>query len=166
VQDRPEVLASYPKWGGVVRVARKADAQYIAKRLRKADLLELKATTKSNPSVALMASLWVSNPCYSLLVYGEPVALVGLVPQKDTGVIWMMGTDKMLQIKRPFLRGCKEWVNYFLELKPILFNYIHEKNTLHIKWLRWLGFSIINKKDNFGLNGENFYEFVKIKSHV
>lgn len=160
------VLASYPEWGGVVRKATKADAQYIAKRLRKADLLELKANTASDPSVALMAGVWQSNPCYSLLVYGEPVIIGGLVPKKDVGVIWMLGTDKVNLIKRPLLRACKEWINYFLELKPILFNYIHEKNTLHIKWLRLLGFSIISKKDNFGLNGENFYEFVKIKNHV
>ena len=164
MQDQ-SVLASY-KNGAIVRKTRMSDVKYIASRLRKADLIELKANSPSSPDVALMHSVWLSNPCYTICLYGEPIALFGLCPQKEVGVIWMMGTDKVLHIKQTFLRASKEWLNYFLELKPVLFNFIHEKNTLHIKWLRWLGFSIINKLENFGINGETFYEFVKIKKYV
>lgn len=164
MQDQ-SVLADY-KNGAIVRKTRMSDAKYIAERLRKADLLELKANTTASPDVALMHSVWQSNPCYTICYFGEPIGIFGLCPQKDIGVVWMMGTDKVLRIKNTFLKASKEWINYFLELTPILFNFIHEKNTLHIKWLRWLGFSIINKKENFGINGETFYEFVKIKNNV
>ena len=164
MQDQ-SVLASYPN-GAVVRKTRMSDAKYISSRLRKADLMELRANSGSAPDVSLMHSVWASNPCYTICLYGEPIAIFGICPQKDVGVIWMMGTDKVLRIKTTFLKASKEWVNYFLELKPILFNFIHEKNTLHIKWLRWLGFSIINRLENFGKNGETFYEFVKIKNNV
>jgi len=164
VQDQ-NVLASYSN-GIVVRKTLLPDVKYIAPRLRKADLRELKANSPAKPDVALMTSVWLSNPCYTICVYGEPIGLFGLCPQKDVGVVWMMGTDKVLQIKHTFLKASKEWLNYLLELKPVLFNFIHEKNTIHIKWLRWLGFSIISKKEGFGLNGETFYEFVKIKNNV
>ena len=41
---------------------------------------------------------------------------------------------------------------------PILFNYIDSRNKLHLDWLNWCGFKIINEKT---FNDVLFYGFIK-----
>ena len=43
---------------------------------------------------------------------------------------------------------------------PILFNYIDSRNKLHLTWLKWCGFKIINEKM---FNKVLFYGFYKEK---
>ena len=45
----------------------------------------------------------------------------------------------------------------------MIWNYVDARNVVHIKWLKWLGFTIINKHNQFGIGRIPFYEFVKIR---
>ena len=44
---------------------------------------------------------------------------------------------------------------------PVLFNYIDSRNQLHLTWLKWCGFKIINEKK---FNDVLFYGFLKEKN--
>ena len=39
------------------------------------------------------------------------------------------------------------------------------RNDLHIKWLKWMKFTFINKVNEFGYEKKPFYEFIKICAH-
>ena len=45
---------------------------------------------------------------------------------------------------------------------PILFNFVDARNTTHVKWIKYMGFSIIQEHATFGVEGRLFYEFAKI----
>jgi hypothetical protein len=42
-----------------------------------------------------------------------------------------------------------------------VYNYTYAKNTVHHRWLKWLGFTFL-RKVNLGPEGKPFIEFAKI----
>ena len=43
----------------------------------------------------------------------------------------------------------------------ILWNFIDSRNTVHLRWIKWCGFKLINKKY---IDKIKFYEFIRIKN--
>ena len=81
------------------------------------------------------------------------------------GKIWMLGHRSMTsdyQDVRAFLRNSPIELNKFHMNYPILFNYVDARNTTHVKWIKYMGFSIIQEHATFGVEGRLFYEFAKI----
>jgi hypothetical protein len=64
--------------------------------------------------------------------------------------------------KYEFLRQSRIELKKLQKLYPVLFNYIDARNTVHLKWLLYMGFTVIQKHEVFGYSGLPFYEFVKI----
>ena len=64
--------------------------------------------------------------------------------------------------KRDFLRQSRIELKKVHKEFPVLFNYIDARNTVHLRWLKFMGFTIIKKLEIFGYEGRPFYEFVKI----
>ena len=67
---------------------------------------------------------------------------------------------KIKKIKIKFLKECKSRVEEMQDKFPVLFNYIDSRNKLHLSWLKWCGFKIINEKT---FNDVLFYGFYKEK---
>jgi hypothetical protein len=65
------------------------------------------------------------------------------------------------EVEIPFLRQCRDLVNFLTNKHKILFNYVDCRNELHIKWLRWCGFKFL-RKTNYGVLNQPFYEIIKI----
>lgn len=76
----------------------------------------------------------------------------------------MLGSDLIKMHSIEFLRKSKEWVE--AQDYEILYNNIDARNTVHIKWLQWLGFTFIQELPNYGVEQRLFYQFVRIKTHV
>ena len=53
-------------------------------------------------------------------------------------------------------------VEIFQKRYRVLYNFIDARNTLHIKWLKWCGFTFIQKHYDYGYEKRLFYEFVRI----
>jgi hypothetical protein len=137
----------------------------MAPQLRKADLRELEALGKE-PAAALREAVEVSKTCYAVeLATGELVALFGVAPTGDPnlGAVWLLGTDHVHRIPLTFLRRSKEWLHKLFDGFQLLGNYCHAENTLHIEWLRWLGFRFLCRAP-LGQHGEEFLEFVRLKT--
>jgi len=100
---------------------------------------------------------------------GKPVGMWGVVDQGDgLGRIWLLATDELVTDKPnsiQFLRQAKPWLKAMLERYDVLFNYADARNEVHLKWLRWMGFTFIAKHSNYGHEGRTFLEFVRM-SHV
>ena len=79
------------------------------------------------------------------------------------GSPFLLGTDRFLEVKFPFARQCKSRVEEMQKQYPILWNFIDSRNTVHLRWIKWCGFKLINKKY---IDKIKFYEFIRIKKYV
>ena len=140
-----------------------SDVVDLSPHLRKADKREVE-TLGLTPETALCVGYIQSSVCRTIVNGdGEPVAMFGVVPSdKMSGIVWMLGSNLLLDIKTIFLKQCRHEVIQLNTLYPHLYNVIDSRNTLHIKWIKWCGFKIIKE---IMINNTKFYEFCRI-AHV
>ena len=145
-----------------LRLASEIDCIYLSENLRKEDIQEIQAVTGLPPLLSLLTGLKMSSvPLVICNADCKPVAMLGVVPNGLIGFIWMVGTDDLKKISLTFLRNSKDVSDVLKGKHQILHNYVDKRNKLHINWLKWMGFSIINEV-NYGIENRKFYEFVKI----
>ena len=150
---------------GYVRNSRKEDLDHLAENLRDADVQELHAQNGLTPKVALGLSLLLARKCKTICdPEGVPIGVFGVSDTNIVGLgsIWMMATPDLLKHQRQFLRECREGILEVSRGYSCVFNYTDARNTVHHRWLKWCGFTFIKEHENYGKNGEPFYEFVKI----
>jgi len=152
------------------RVSHQSDCLALSRNLRQADLDEIQAASGVMPHLALLRGFEQSSHCYTIVrpeaVY-EPLAMFGVVSMAlnpSVGQVWFLGSDEIKLHSMEFLRKSKGWVHNFHTEYPVLYNNIDSRNTVHIKWLQWLGFQFINELHNYGHEGRTFYHFVRINN--
>lgn len=139
------------------------DARYLATRLRAEDVAEVRALVGVTPWTALSTGVRLGRStvgCYR----GQPFGIYGVAPSgtPDVGCPWMLATPDLVKHQKFFLRNCARAVESLHDGYPLLFNYVDARNEVHIKWLRWCGFTFINLHPKFGVERRPFYEFVRI----
>ena len=146
-----------------LRLATEVDCIYLSEHLRKEDIQEIKAVMGNVPPLLslLIGHKLSAVPLVICDAESKPVAMLGVVPNGLIGFIWMVGTDDLKKISLSFLRNSKDVCDVLKGKHQILHNYVDKRNKLHINWLKWMGFSIINEV-NYGIENRKFYEFVKI----
>ena len=146
-----------------LRLATEVDCIYLSEHLRKEDIQEIKAVVGNLPPLLslLIGHKLSAVPLVICDAESKPVAMLGVVPNGLIGFIWMVGTDDLKKISLSFLRNSKDVCDVLKGKHQILHNYVDKRNKLHINWLKWMGFSIINEV-NYGIENRKFYEFVKI----
>ena len=145
-----------------LRLASEIDCIYLSENLRKEDIQEIQAVTGLPPLLSLLTGLKMSSvPLVICNADCKPVAMLGVVPNGLIGFIWMVGTDDLKKISLSFLRNSKDVCDVLKGKHQILHNYVDKRNKLHVNWLKWMGFTIINEI-NYGIENRKFYEFVKI----
>lgn len=153
-----------------VRPATLDDVEVLAPRLRSEDVEEVKAVLGFYSRAYLEDAVRASAPCYVMLGEQEElVGIYGVIPcltQLNAGAVWMHCTDDLAKYPFQFLRRSKRGVEELLQSYDILFNHVDARNTVHIKWLQWSGFSFINLHPNYGEGKLPFYEFVRIRPCV
>jgi hypothetical protein len=110
--------------------------------MRKADCDEIWASNRHTPREALEAGIRLSfGGCWTLENAGVPVAMFGVAPsqEKSVGVVWLLATDQLNDVKQTFLRLSKHCIKMMLELFPVMFNFVDDRNTSSIRWLEWCG---------------------------
>jgi hypothetical protein len=149
-----------------VRAAELEDADELAPKLRKADLQEIQAATGLPPQQVLQVGVEYSAPaCTVIDSSGEVVGMFGVEPgAPQTGVVWLLGSDALGT--RQFIRECRTWLRGLHATYPLLYNYIDKRNTLHIRWLRYMGFTFIAEHPQHGYEQRPFLEFVRLEHYV
>ena len=141
------------------------DIDYLSPRLRQADKDECFAATGKPVRDALYTGYLAGDITLTLRTStGLRVGVCGVVPSPtmDAGVVWMTATDDIYQHQMTFLRRSKAALDYLAEDYFLLYNYVDARNTLHIRWLKWMGFTFINKHTDYGAEKRLFYEFLRI----
>ena len=142
----------------------------VANKMRQEDADEVRAGSGQTPAEALLYCFFKGDPCMTMVGRrGRPMGMWGVVPQEeDLGRIWLLGTDEMVDDPINRLRFLREARGYLAEVGGryrVLFNYADARNAIHVKWLRWMGFTFIAEHPNYGHEGRSFLEFVRM-SHV
>ncbi len=130
----------------------------IAANMRAADIDECIAEC-STPLEALVRGIHSSTWCVTVLLDEVPTLMFGVAPVavlNRIGAPWLLGTDDIHRIRRPFIRECRGYVDRMLETYPTLQNVVDARNKTSIRWLKWLGFQM---KPVVEVNGYDFYPF-------
>lgn len=147
---------------GYVRCYQPGDEIQLAPRLRQADLREIEAASDLDPVDALQVGAALSVPSCTIIGNdGQVAGMFGVVPEDHFGRVWLLGSDALVTkpLSRQFLKECKQYLSGLEKLYPALGNVIDARNTVHIKWLRWLGFTFIRQVE---IQGRPFWEFIKL----
>ena len=152
-----------------VRLAVREDAEYLAPRLRKEDVEEIYAASGDDPLTALLHGLEASTPCYSIINDRDEVVGMfgaGPLPMPNLGFVWMLAAPGLVEVQVPFLRQSRRWIEQMhKDVAPVLTNVVDARNEVHIKWLRWCGFTFLRRIEDFGFEKRQFIEFVRLQ-HV
>jgi hypothetical protein len=154
-----EVLKSKP----YVRASSIFDCGKLAKVMRKEDKQEIWLSSKADPLQTLFRG-YSGDKCWTGIDADGEVFIMFGVSRKDefTGVVWMLASDGLMNVKRPFIRECHSYVEQMFEGYDLLANHVWSKNEVHLKWLKWLGFKFLPATP-IGIEGELFYEFYKLR---
>lgn len=148
------------------RPARYGDVLSLGLRLREEDMNELRAASGLRPIDALERSFAATvNPFVGVDEDDRPVCLGGVVPYPGCplrGVVWAVAATDIARHQMSFLRRSRPWVDLWQSQYPILTNAVDERNTVHIAWLKWLGFTFIARHPEYGAERRPFIEFVRI----
>lgn len=146
-----------------VRPSKPGDCVYLEKHLREADRNEVQATLGKCDLEALLLSWSYTKDPYTIFKGETPAGVFGVAPfRPGIGCIWLLGTDDLVRCRWSFLRQSRHWMNHVSSGFQLLFNYVDERNTVHIKWIEWLGFTFIARHEKHGYEQRPFLEFVRI----
>lgn len=148
----------------VVRPHLPGDAAALVPRLRPEDVREIEAATGEEPLEAIERCSAASEPCFAITAGARVIAIFGVVPDgPDKGVIWMVGSDEITQSPFTFARRSRAWVDRLHERYRVLWNLADARNKVHLRWIRWCGFTIQRRIDDHGFERRPFYEFSRTR---
>lgn len=148
-----------------IRPATVFDALELAPTLRQEDASEIQAATGLCAAEVLVEGVLQSKPCFTLVspTTGRVAALLGVNPvEPEVGRVWLLGSGEIVSHSRQFLRNSRPITEELNRQYPVLFNYVDARNTVHIAWLKWCGFTFIRLIPEHGFERRPFYEFVRI----
>ena len=140
----------------------------IARSMREADRMELYATGTESPYQALWLGHRYSKPTgFTFMFEGRPVCMFGVSPSEvnpKVGSIWLLGTDDITnKCSFHFLRWSKRFLPTLMEPYEMVCNIVDARNTVHIKWIKWLGFKFI-RPIIYGPEKRVFWEFAEVNN--
>ena len=138
------------------------DCLVLGKKLRKEDLAEIKALANLEGVSSLILGLINSHIAISIFTEDDVIcAMFGVQGEigKDAAV-WMLASDEIQKVSIPFLKQNRKVIDYLNKLHPVLHNVVDARNKLHLRWLKWCGFTFINKQ-NIGYENKPFYSFIR-----
>jgi hypothetical protein len=154
-----------------VRLATEADARALADDLRPEDAAEVRAMTGQDPLNSLLHGVRHSDvPLAIEDDDGATIGLFGVVTVQQSprvGTVWLLASPRLLKHSRRLARESRRWVESLQVQYDVLFNLVDERNTVHVRWIQWCGFTVVNRHPTLGAEQRPFLEFVRIrKPHV
>ena len=133
------------------------DSWRLYEDLRVEDMLEVIGLGR-HPREAVERSFEHSQKAYTIMSNTDNniVASFGVCPthSERVGCIWLLGTYRMLDIQRTFIRHSREWLNELMGDYNCVVNTVSMSNHLSMRWLKWLGADFLREEP------EGYQEFV------
>lgn len=122
------------------------DLAHLAANLRDQDRAELEAAGWDDYRTALEESVRFSKWTQVAVVDGEVACVFGCAEYGSMlapdGVPWFLGTELVTRHRRVLQRWAPRYIGAMLQDYPRLFNAVHADNTVAVRWLRRLGFTL------------------------
>lgn len=140
-------------------------ARHVALHLRDQDRDEVAASSGSDPRSAVALSIMMSSRAFAVLDDDVPVCLFGAAPHPlpGVGVAWLLGTEGLYPNALKIARGSRRYLDELHQQYNLLWNYVDERNTVSVRWLRWMGFKALSLKQT--ASGHPFRIFART-AHV
>lgn len=132
----------------------------VADNMRHEDIQEIEAATGKTPREALLLSL--SLPGEVCVAYLEeespsrgrkPFAAFGC----SQGIVWLLCTDEVQRAKMSTFREAKRYIKLWLSQHGTIENFADCRNTLHLSWIKALGFTFGMKVNYRGFCFQHFF---------
>jgi len=133
----------------------------IAADMRQQDIDEVWASDRKTPLDALRMGWEASHRSVIVMIDDVPCVMIGLVIHdilSGSGVPWLLGTDSALKHRREFITLVPQIIDEMLDTCPRLHNYVHVDNTVSVRWLKRIGFTL-DPPIPYGRGGEMFHKF-------
>lgn len=116
-------------------------------RFRQADIDEVYAMSGRDVNSAVDDGLKFSDHAWVGTWEGEPITVFGvrgLGLLGDEGTPWLLGTDRIREngIRQAFVQLSAPYVQEMLRDFAYLENYVDARNTVSIRWLKRIGFTV------------------------
>lgn len=137
------------------------DIAAIEPLVRQADRDEITGALGIPMADALRDGITDSRKASKIVVDGLVVAVFGDAPYSllgGLGVPWLISTIHVEQYPKAFLAVCKPEVAEMLTRHVDLVNFVDVRNTVAIRWLKWLGFQFDDPAP-YGPRGMLFQRF-------
>jgi hypothetical protein len=124
--------------------ATRAHAEELAPHMRSQDAEEVGALGYA-PLPALLTSLKTSTISFTGLADGKVICMFGhCLPTvlSDEAQPWLLSSREITHHARAFLRLNRQYIAGLRAQFRLLHGFVCETNTVSIRWLRWLGFTI------------------------
>jgi hypothetical protein len=122
----------------------------------------LDITTALKTTVEQSDEAWVARDGEGreICIYG-----VGHVPDSpEVGIPWMVATPLLPSYGKSLMREGMKWIVRIHKRYPILANMADARNTVHIAWLRRMGFTLLPAKVGLGFDPSvPFIQFVRTR---
>jgi len=150
-----------------IRPATPEDVHAVGRNLRPADRDEIRAVTGAPPLLVLPECVAQSRATWTMYgLSGEPVGLFGVqdvFDNPDVGWVWMVCTPTIERYPFHFLNKSRELLPVIHSFHPLVTNHVDERNTVHIRWLRWMGFTFLRRIERWGAESRPFIEFARLQ---
>lgn len=135
-------------------------ADYVIANMREQDRDEIWAANRLTPRDAIRQGVRDSVFLWCVLVGGLPAAICGVAPlghpTSHFGVPWLLGTDDLVRAPVSFFRGSRRALESVYPRYTHLVNFVDARNVVSLKWLRWLGFRILEPRE-YGVDRRPFH---------
>lgn len=111
--------------------------------LRQEDEEEAQASCGISGRDALRLSLEVSHEVWVGELDGEVFCILGCRPHDHGANLWMLFADGLESLPLDFYRKSREHLKTMLDTYGELHSKTRAENVFIVKWLRWLGFDVI-----------------------
>tara|TARA_X000000368_G_scaffold408685_1_gene389626 strand:+ start:5867 stop:6325 length:459 start_codon:yes stop_codon:yes gene_type:complete len=129
----------------------------VASNLRPEDRREVEEGHGTNPLGYLIREAQRGTCVYFTVPNGKTAGMAGV---EDEGVVWMLCTPVIHDYPITFAREAKRFIDSRQE--ELLWNIVDERNTVHLKLLKFLGFKFLRRIVH-GPNKLSFIEFARVQ---
>jgi len=132
-------------------------AVQVAFNLRPDDRREVEEGHGQDPLVELVKAAQEGSCVYFNVPNGKTAGMAGV---EKGGVVWMLCTPAIHDYPITFAREAKRYIDSRQE--ELLWNIVDERNKVHLKLLKFLGFKFL-RKISHGPKQLSFIEFARVR---
>jgi hypothetical protein len=133
----------------------------LTRHMRAADRAEIWASGHWTAEQAILLSLSVTPNPVAALADGRCMGLLGIgvsMLMSRHGSPWLLGHEELPRHAKAILRISRRYIEEAKQEYCHLYNFVDARNQAAIRWLRWLGFDILNAQP-CGIERLPFHKF-------